>query len=84
MDERMTLKKRIHAVDFALLETGLFLDTHPCNGAALAQRDEYRRMRQALIETYEAQYGPYVVTAADVPCGDRYAWVDGPWPWEGV
>ncbi len=82
MDERMTLKKRIHAVDFALLEVGLFLDTHPCNTDALKQRGEYRQMRKALIETYEAQFGPYVVTVDDVPCGDRHAWVDGPWPWE--
>lgn len=82
MDDRMCLVKRIHAVDFALLEVGLFLDTHPCNADALQKRTEYRCMREALVATYEEQFGPYVVTAADVPCGDRHTWVDGPWPWE--
>lgn len=81
MDNRMTLLHRIHALDFAILELKLFLDTHPCDQQALAQRQEYMTTRAMLIETYEAQYGPYVVTAKQVK-GNRWSWVDSPWPWE--
>lgn len=81
MDNRATLTWRIHSLDFALLELNLFLDTHPDCEEALCKRREYQRERASLIETYEAQYGPYIVTAKHVQ-GDRWSWVDGPWPWE--
>ena len=37
--------------------------------------------RDALVAEYEANYGPYIVTDKDVQ-GERWTWVDGPWPWE--
>ena len=81
MDERMTLKQRIHALDFALLELNLFLDTHPCNEQAQQMQLEYAKQRASLIATYEERYGRYVVTAKDA-VGDHRVWVMGPWPWE--
>ena len=75
------LVKRIHAYDFAILEIGLFLDTHPCDAAALQKRQELQAERLALVSEYEKQYGPYIVTDKDV-CGDTWAWIQGPWPWE--
>ena len=81
MDERMTLKRRIHALDFALLELNLFLDTHPCDEAAQLKQQEYMQQRAALVALYEERYGRYVVTAKDA-VGDHRAWVMGPWPWE--
>ncbi len=81
MDNRAALVRRIHALDFALLELNLFLDTHPDCEEALYKRREYQAERMALIEAYESQYGPYVVTAKQVQ-GEHWSWVDGPWPWE--
>ena len=75
------LKRRIHAYDFALLEIGLYLDTHPADTCALNKRQELQAERAALVSEYEMNYGPYVVTAADVK-GDCWTWVNGPWPWE--
>ena len=75
------LVRRIHAYDFALLEIGLFLDTHPCNTQALEKRRELMAQRDALVAEYERIYGTYVVSDRDV-CGDRWTWIDGPWPWE--
>jgi spore coat protein JB len=75
------LKQQIHAYDFAILEIGLFLDTHPCDTAALQKRQELQAQRQMLVEEYERQYGAYVVVDTDV-CGDAWTWVQGPWPWE--
>ena len=81
MDERTTLKQRINALDFALLELNLFLDTHPCDEQAQLKQQEYAQQRAALIAVYEERYGRYVVTAKDA-CGDHRLWVMGPWPWE--
>ena len=38
--------------------------------------------RRELIAEYELRCGPYVVTRRDVPNGNRWTWVDSPWPWE--
>lgn len=81
MTDRYTLKHRIHALDFALLELNLFLDTHPHNEAALCKRREYQAMRAAFVEQYEQEFGPYIVTAKHVQ-GDRWCWNDSPWPWD--
>ena len=81
MDERTTLKQRIHALDFALLELNLFLDTHPVNEQAEQTRREYADQRAALIAAYEERYGRYVVTAKDT-VGEHRLWTMGPWPWE--
>ena len=81
MDERTTLKQRIHALDFALLELNLFLDTHPCDEQAQQKQQEYMQQRAALVAAYEERYGRYVVTAKDA-AGEHRLWVMGPWPWE--
>ena len=71
----------IHAYDFALLEIGMYLDTHPTDQAALKKRAQLQAKRCELVEEYESKYGPYIVTDKDV-CGDVWTWVAGPWPWE--
>ncbi|MBQ7302315.1 MAG: spore coat protein CotJB [Clostridia bacterium] len=72
---------KIHALDFAILETQLYLDTHPCDQTALAALEKYRCERNEAVAAYEAQCGQYVRTADDVN-GDCWSWVKGPWPWE--
>lgn len=75
------LARRIHAYDFAILEIGMFLDTHPGNSDALQKRRELQAERDILVAEYESQYGPYIVKNTDV-CGDEWTWINGPWPWE--
>lgn len=45
-------------------------------------REQYMCKRRELIAEYELRCGPYVVTRRDVPNGNRWTWVDSPWPWE--
>ena len=83
VDNRMCLKKRIGALDFALLEMEMYLDTHPENQKALQARQIYRQKKAALVAEYEKMYGPYVATTSDIPGDiDRWIWINGPWPWE--
>jgi len=76
------LNDRISAYDFALWEMTLYLDTHPNDGAAMELTEAYRRKRQELTEWYEGQFGPRTILSSEV-AGDRWDWVNSPWPWEG-
>ncbi len=76
------LKKRIFAYDFAIHELVLFLNSHPTNKKAMALLDEYRKRRAEMIAVYEKRYGEFIVKACEVPTGECWKWLDGPWPWE--
>lgn len=81
MSDRMKMRRRISAYDFSILDLETYLDTHPSDSRAMQLLEMYRKKRQELIHEYEARFGPYVVTRADVS-GERWSWVDNPWPWD--
>lgn len=81
MDNAMQLKRRIGAYSFAIWELTLYLDTHPQCACALGKYHEFKQARRQLIDEYETQFGPFVLTSNDVK-GECWTWVDGPWPWE--
>lgn len=82
MNNKESLMKKIHALDFAIYELVLYLDTHPTCRKAMALLKEYRNKRKECIVLYEEKYGPYIVTHADVPENGCWQWLDSPWPWE--
>jgi spore coat protein JB len=82
MRTKSELKKRIHALDFAIHELVLFLDTHPTNRKAIALLTEYRNKRTECIKEYEQQFGKYFVMAEDAPTDGCWEWLKGKWPWE--
>ena len=53
MNTKRELKRKIHALDFAIHELVLFLDTHPTNRKAMELLKEYRMKRKECIELYE-------------------------------
>lgn len=83
MPSRRCLRERIAAYDFALIEMNLYLDTHPDDCEGMRMVSSYRDKREELIRVYETRFGPYVVTPAAVE-GERWSWVDDPWPWDFV
>ena len=72
--------RKVQMYDFALVDTGLFLDTHPTNRAALTFYDDTRKMYLQAVEEYEQQFGP--LTATDTEIEKGWIWVESPWPWE--
>ena len=76
------LQCQIRGYAFALVELNLYLDTHPCDAAALEKMAEFRAEKERLVALYEAQFGPYIVTANDVQGDCCFAWINSPWPWE--
>ncbi len=82
MQNKAELKRRIDAIDFAIYESVLFLDTHPTDHRAMTAFENYKRRRAELIREYESKFGPYIKQVDDVTPGKTWAWIKQPWPWE--
>ncbi len=79
MNDREMLLKKIQALSFTKVECELFLDTHPdCQAALSHYRDIVAQLDTAMSE-YQNKYGPLF---AEGSMGDRWTWIDGPWPWQ--
>ena len=78
--DKNKLLKRVKALDFAVIEAGLFLNTHPSDPKALAYFNKMNEERQTAYEQYVDTYGP--LTIFDCMGTDSWDWVESPWPWE--
>lgn len=78
-DSRQRLLREIMAIDFAIYELALYLDTHPKDRKALKDHNEYVRRSNRLKRMYEEKYGPLTLDAIS-----EYPWryIKDPWPWE--
>lgn len=76
---RHTLMKKIQVYAFNLLETALYLDTHPDDQQAMAYYGKVKKAYDEHVAAYEAEYGPLSMGGN---VGKGWQWVDGPWPWE--
>ncbi len=72
--------KRLKALDFAIIETGLFLNTHPTDAKALAYFNKLNEERKAAYDDYTEHCGP--LTLFDDNTMSSWDWVKTPWPWE--
>lgn len=68
------------ALDFAINELGLYLDTHSDDMEALQLYTNYVTLAKEGRQRYEATYGPLQQTAVSLDSG--YTWLDDPWPWD--
>lgn len=75
------LMREVQQCGFAVLETGLYLDTHPGDSRALAAFREYREKLKIAEAKYNECVGPLTLTAARAE--NKWDWVCTPWPWEG-
>ena len=67
------------ALEFVVLELGIYLDTHPDDAEAFAMFKQFTAMEKAAKAAYESKFGP--ITQSSAAYGDSYRWLDGPWPW---
>lgn len=74
--EEMIMK--IRELDFAIVELGLYLDTHPDDRRALCLHNTYAKQVKELKDKYQRVYGPLTM---DYPC-NKWRWLEQPWPWE--
>ena len=77
---RQVLMKRIQMCEFALIEAGLFLDSHPDDQQALKYYSKHQQLLDQAKAEYVKQFGALEPTVME---GDtRWNWVDDPWPWD--
>lgn len=82
MTEREKLLQQVRMYHFALIETGLFLDSHPKNAAALAYYQANEKKHDEAVAAFEAKFGP--LTSIHAPEASEWQWISDPWPWEGA
>ena len=81
MTEREKLMCELNKVQFAVVEVGMFLDTHPRNKKALETMKMYRDKYHELKKRYEEKFGMIDICSPN-NCNDKWSWVENPWPWE--
>ncbi len=81
MTEREHATCNVQQHQFAVIDAALFLDTHPDNAAALNYFQHMQELCRQAEQEYETHFGPLTHSYS---FGDRWNWVDGPWPWEGA
>ena len=68
------------ALDFAVKELNLYLDTHKDDKEAFEMFKNYLALAKKGRKEYVRRYGP--VTLSDLENAECYTWIEGPWPWE--
>lgn len=68
---------RLSSMQFGMLETRMFLDTHPNDPEALEMFNKYFDKYKALAAEYESQFGPLTLNGIN---SDE--WLNNPWPWD--
>lgn len=71
--------EQIKCLNFAIVELGLYLDTHPDDDKALCLHRRYSKEFKELKDKYQKVYGPLSIY---FPC-NKWRWLEEPWPWEG-
>ena len=72
----------INQASFMVDDVKLYLDTHPCDNAALQLFHEYSKMRNQALKEYAKYYGPLTIDTTVASCTDRWNWIHEPWPWQ--
>ena len=78
--EEARLMALIRRLDFALVETNLYLDTHPHSCTALKYFERVLDERNQAVARYEADFGP--LTAGGNGARNEWLWSTGAWPWQ--
>lgn len=79
-NERECLLRKINIISFAMDDTRLFLDTHPCDKEAMCHYETLCNMRRAATDEYICKYGP--IGAYDYIESENHPWTEPPMPWE--
>ena len=72
MNEQQRLRRHISAVQFAMWELHLYLDSHPYCKEAAKKLAAYREEYDKLTVEYEKAYGPLNETSRST---SRWAWI---------
>lgn len=75
------LVERLQIVNFAIIDTVLYLDAYPDSKEALRYYYKLKDERKMLADTL-AQSCNMPMTCFENSAPDKWVWTDAPWPWE--
>lgn len=78
MSDQEVMLKRISAIDFAIVELNLYMDTHPYDNEVNSKLNDYRNQSSNLKAEYQEKYGPITSGTTE---DNRWGWIADPWPW---
>ena len=73
------LMNNLRKVDFALVDTVLYLDAYPHCKAAMEYYKKLLKERAVILEKLEKSGMPLTAMSN---YSDSWNWIDSPWPWE--
>ena len=82
MSERDRKLKEVMKYEFAVIETALYLDSHPDCKNAKEYFCESRILFRNAVSEYEEKYGPLTYNGENITDNGKWRWVETPWPWE--
>ena len=80
-NECKKLLKQLQKIDFAMIETVLYLDAYPQCNKALEHYHMLKQERNVVAETL-AKKCNMPVTSFENASTTSWNWTDAPWPWE--
>ena len=79
-EKQVTPTSELQALNYAIQELALYLDTHREDREALELYRSYQQMYSECAEKFKMNQGP--MNHLTPGHGDQYSWLDDPWPWE--
>ncbi|GIP47156.1 CotJB protein [compost metagenome] len=73
--------EKLQALDFALVELNLYLDTHPDDLAAIQQFNQLTQERTQHANHFQQLYGP-LQNFGRAYSKFPWEWSQSPWPWQ--
>lgn len=80
--ERQRKLNEIRSYAFVMKELNLYLDVNPNNASYINLFNEYRKIKEKLVEQYEKMYGPLTLNSSALE-QNNWVWNNSPWLWEG-
>lgn len=81
IDEREALLNKVREYDFAAIDLGLYLDTHPQDAEMIRIYNQNIAQGNTVRREFEAKYGPLSLESNTLNTFP-WAWISSPWPWE--
>lgn len=80
--EREKMLNQIRSYGFAMKDLNLYLDVNSNNVSYINLYNEYRKVKENLVNQYEQKYGPLTLISKELE-KNNWIWDNSPWPWEG-
>ena len=77
---RESLMEELRAMNFAIVDLKLYLNTHPCECRKVDVYNQFVQKYKALMAEYEENFGPLVADTYESDC--PWEWIENPWPWD--